>query len=41
MQNFPEFPLLEKTLFFYNHQESMVRTTVRNIYLSILQSRLA
>jgi hypothetical protein len=29
--------MLEKTLFFYNHPESMVRTTVRNIYLSILK----
>lgn len=40
-KNFPEFPMLEKTLFFYNHSESMVRTTVRNIYLSILQSKFS
>lgn len=37
-ENFPEFPLLEKTLYFFNHPENMVRTTVRNIYLSILKS---
>ena len=36
-QNFPEFPLLEKNLFFYNHPETMVRTTVRNIYLMIIK----
>lgn len=38
-EKFTNFPLLRQTLRFHNHKESMVRTTVRNIYLGILKRK--
>lgn len=32
------FPLLENTLRYYNHTDPMIRTTVRNIFLTVLKS---
>lgn len=36
-ERFSTFPLLNQALRFYNHKESMVRTTVRNIFLTLIR----
>lgn len=37
-EKFSTFPLLTQSLRFFDHKDSMIRTTVRNIALSVFRS---
>jgi len=39
MKRFSNFPLLTQTIRFYNHPENLVRTTARNVVLSLAKLR--
>ena len=39
-KQYNSFPLVESALKFYNHQDPMVKNTVRNILITILKSKI-